>query len=279
MLKYSRICWLFWLTFFSAQSLAADVKPLEVGIFPYISARALLNMYQPVRLYLEKTLHRPVQFYTAPDFKAFIEHTQRGEYDLILTAPHFARLAQTDAGYVPLLGYTKELRGVVVVAKNSPISSLYDLRGKTIALPNRLALVSITGLQLLHDNLPPDNKLQLVTETSHSNALLSVQRGDSDAAITEMVVLSQMPAGMRNSVRILATTVPLSQVMYLGHPRLGEKYLQQIKAALLQFAASPSGEAFLEASGYDKLQPIPEASLKSMDPYVKELKRLLEQTQ
>ena len=44
-------------------------KPLEVGVVPYLSTRVLVSSYEPLRLYLEQSLHRPVILYTATGFK------------------------------------------------------------------------------------------------------------------------------------------------------------------------------------------------------------------
>lgn len=277
MTLFSRGCLLFGLMLFSVQSPAAEVKPLEIGIFPYASARIVLTSRQPVRLYLEKALERPVQLSTAPDYKSFVERTQRGDYDVVITAPHFARLAQTEAGYVPLVGYTRELRGLVVVARNSSLHDLGELRGKPVAIPDRIAIVSMMGLQLLRDRgLQPDIDVPLRPMLSHNNAVLSIQRGESAAAITEWTALKQMPDDLQNSVRILASTSRVPHVMYLGHPRLQQKYLEKIKSALLRFGDEPEGKAYLEAAGREAIRPIADADLRAMDPYVRELKQLLE---
>jgi len=258
----------------------AAPPPLEIGVFPYLSTRTVLTIHQPLREYLEKAYGRPVQLYTAPDFKTFVERTQHGDYDVVVTAPHFARLAQIEAGYVPLAMHTRELRGLVVVAKQSPYKDIDDLRGKTIAIPNRLAIVSSMSLQLLRNRgLQPGNDFKLLAAASHNSGVLSVQRGEAQAAITEASALQQMPDELKGSMRVLATTDQVPHVMYLAHSRLGAAETGKIKAALLRFAESPEGRAFLENNGFEGLRPVDDADLKRMDPYVKELKHMLGQAQ
>lgn len=258
----------------------ADPPPLEIGVFPYLSTRAVLTIHQPLRQYLQRTLGRPVQLYTAADFKAFVERTRRGDYDVVVTAPHFARLAQTEAGYLPLAMYTRELRGLVLVARQSPYKDIGELRGKSVAIPNRLAIVSSMSLQLLRDRgLQPGTDFKLLAAASHNSGVLSVQRGESDAAITEAAALKQMPDELKDSVRVLATTDEVPHVMYLAHSRLGPAETDRIKTALLHFAESPEGRTFLQANGFEGLKPVDDADLKRMDPYVKELKSMLGQAQ
>lgn len=245
-------------------------------MFPYLSTRALLDLYEPVREYLRAELNRPTNLFTASSFKAYVERTQAGGYDVVLTPPHLARLAQREAGYVPLTMFTRELRGVVVVAKSAPIQTLQDLKGKRIATPNKVALVSIVGDQLLRDNgLVNDENILIHDVGSHSNAVLAVQRGEAEAAMTETVALLQIPEEARNSVRIIAQTPRLPHVMFLAHPRLGRAGVARIKALLLQFANTTEGRVFLKNSGFEGMRAVEEADMKNIDPLIKELKRIL----
>ena len=259
---------------------AADRHALDMGIFPYLSTRALLDLYQPMRVYLSNELREPVNLFTAPSFKTYTDQTQQGIYDILVTPPHFARLAQREAGYIPLVMYTRELRGIVVVARDSPLRSLQDLKGKRIATPDQLALVTIMGQQLLRDNgLVPAVGVTLLDVTSHTNAVLAVLRGEADAAITEHVALLQMPPELRNGVRIIAQTPHVPHVMYLAHARLGKAWITRLKAALLRFPGTADGRVFLKESGFGGMRAVQEADLKNMDPYIKELKHLLDDAQ
>jgi len=262
---------------FSLPVLAADEKPIEIGVFPYLSVRTVLTTFQPIRRYLERKLGRPVELYTAPDFRSFIDRTRQGEYDVLITAPHFARLAQLETGYVPLAGFTKELHPIIVVAVNSPYNVLADLRGKTVVIPDRLAIVSMMGLRLLREQgIESDRDFRLVAAVSHNSAVLDVTRTKADAAITEAAALQQMPPELRNGVRVIAMAGTAPHVMLMAHPRLGRVVIQQLRSLLEEFAdQSPEGREFLTATGYGGLKPVPEAVLKSLDPYAREIPRIL----
>lgn len=252
---------------------------IELGVFPYLSTRALLDLYEPVRLHMQAGLNRPTNLYTATSYKAYAERTQAGEYDVVVTPPHLARLAQKEAGYIPLTMYTRELRGVVVVAKKSPYQTLQDLKGKRINTPNKIALVTIIGAQLLRDNgLSKEDGALLKDVGTHINAVLAVQRGEAEAAITETTALQQMPEELRNSVRIIAQTQRLPHVMFLANPRLGQAGAERVRDVLLRFPHTAEGRAFLRASGNEGMRAVDEADMKSVDPVIKELKRVLETT-
>lgn len=262
----------------TAPAIAAEAPGgVGMGVFPYLSTRALLDLYEPVRVLLQAELNRPTNLFTAPSFKAYADRTQAGEYDVLVTPPHLARLAQREAGYIPLTMVTRELRGVVVVAKTSPIQTLHDLKGKRIATPNKIALVTIVGGQLLRDNGLVNDVNTLIEDVgSHTNAVLAVQRGEAEAALTENAVLQQIPEDLRNSVRIIAQTQRLPHVMFLAHPRLGQAGVERMRALLLRFSNTAEGRTFLKISGFEGMRSIDEADMKSVDPFIKELKRMLE---
>ncbi len=261
-----------------SQATAWDNRPLEVGLFPYLSTHAVLNTYRPLRSYLEQRLQRPVTLVTAPDLRTFVERTEKGEYRFVITAPHFARLAQVEAGYVPMLRVDNGLYGILVVAKGSPVRDVRALRGKIVSTPSKITIVSMLGLHLLRENgLQPGRDVTIHQAASHNSAVLSVLRGESTAAVTSATALRQMPPKIRDAVRTLALTREVPHLMYLANPRVPEREVAKMTRLLLDFAGSPEGRRFMRDTGYAGLRPPTEGELRSLDPYVTELKALLSQ--
>lgn len=261
----------------TASHAARDVNVIEFGVFPYISARALIELYEPLRAHIQHEMQRPTFLYTAPSFKAYVEHTRASAYDIMVTPPHLARLAQRETAYIPLVMFTRELRGIVVVSQSSPIQNVQELKGKHIVSPNNIALVSIMGSQLLRDQgVLGEGGTQLRDMGSHSNAVLAVKNGEAEAALTEPAAVRQMPEALRNSVRVIAQTKRLPHVMILAHPRLGAAGVERLRGVLLQFPSTVDGANFLKLSGFEGLRAVDESDLKAMDPIQRDLKRMLE---
>ena len=273
----------FWLTGLFAllpAHLAAQPRALEIAIAPFLSARTLLTSYQPLQVYLEERLRRPVLLVTAPDFRTFVERTQRGDYRYVITAPHFGRLAQKEAGYRPMLVVKAKLVVIAVVDKNSPLRNLAELRGKTVAVPDLLAIVSMLGTQLLRANgLIPGKDVTLRSALSHNSAVLSVLRGESAAAFTSATTLQQMPEEIKGGVRILAASEEFPNTIYLAHPKAPAREVTQITAILREFAGkTPQGKTLYgETLGHLGLVVPNPRELQRLDPFVSELKILLDQ--
>ena len=253
------------------------VKPLEVGIVPNVSTRTLFAAYQPLRLYMEQTLGRPVILLTAPDFKLFYERTRKGEYDLVITPPHLARLAELDSGYVPLTTYQNDLGAFLLVAENSPIKTVADLRGKKIGVPDRLALAGMAGLRWLEQKgLRAGNDFTLRVTAPHNTAVLSVMRGDIDAAIVGSGPYQLMPAKLHSGVRLLANLGTVINATFIANAKLSKEERAQIKATLLSFAnETPEGRKFTKDNEFGGMRPLSSSDLKTMDSFAREAKQIL----
>lgn len=172
--------------------------------------------------------------------------------------------------------YSGGARGLVV-ARDSPIGRLDPLRGRTIAGPDRLALVSLVMVRWMHEHgLEEKRDYTLATSVSFNTAILTVQRGEAAAARTAPAAMRQMPAELRDSVRILGDTGDYTNLICLANPRLDKHEIAQFKALILRFAADPQlGRAFLSATGFGSIIPATAADMKLLDTYVPETRRLV----
>ena len=251
-------------------------KPLEVGVVPYLSARVLVSSYEPLRLYLEQSLHRPVILYTATGFKQFLLNSQRGDYDLIISSSHFARLLQKENKFTPLVRYSKGGHGLILTTLGSKIHTIQDLAGKTIAVPDKLSLASISCLNYLSKKGLNTSNLHFLLVPSFASAILSVQKGEADAAISASGALAQMPIEIRESVRKVVDTGEFISLVFLSHPRLDKQFSSQLTRTLLQFGnQSDVGKQFFSKNGFGTVIPVTEKEMSLQDAYLPETKKLL----
>lgn len=255
--------------------LAAQESPIRVAVVPYLTTSVLLKLFEPIRAHLEQELRQPVELYTAPDIRTHVKRIVRPEFDAVVTAAHMGRLAQLEAGYQPVAGFESPLKGIFAVHKDSPIRELRDLKGKTIAVNDRLVLVSIVALQdLQRAGIKPDD-MRIVSSVTQNSSLLSVARGDVDAAITAIFTLNQIPEAQRQDIRTIHTTERLPNVMFLAHRRMPDATRQAMRQALLGFGGTPAGERFFASSGFSGIVPLDEAYMKTIDVYLPETRRIL----
>ncbi len=246
-----------------------------LGVAPHTSARVILEMYQPLRLYLEKSLDLPVAIVTAPDFDTFARRGIAGEFDLAVTTGHQARLFQTDAGYIPLLTYKADFRSVALVAVKGPIQEPSDLAKKDVLGLSPASLVTLWGQHWLIDNKVVTNPMKYVS-ASDSVAQL-VASGDAAAGFTSLANYQKLKPELRSQLRILAESKSMAGRVYVLNKRHSATQ-KKIDSALWAFAETAEGKKYFTANkldGYRKLHP---NELKEMDRYAAEVRKVLATT-
>lgn len=255
----------------------AEDRVLTVGIVPYLTPNVLMALFQPLRVYLEKQVGCPVELYTAPDVKSFVRRTLKPDFDLVITAAHHARLAELEGGYLPLARFTGPLHAAVAVGRDSPLRELKDLKGRRIAVTDRTILVTIVTLKALADLGIGDKDLRLVAVNSQNTGLITVGRGDADAAVIAHFTLDQSPPEQREGLRILYQSPVLPNVTLLARPTLAATELEAVRRALARFPKTPEGQDFLQKSRFLGMAPADETFMKRLDPYLAETRRQLAQ--
>lgn len=253
------------------QAQPAPPQPFRLGIAPHTSARVILEMYQPLRLHLEKALGVPVEVVTAPDFTEFARRLLHQDYDLAVTTGHQARLAQTDANYTPLLTYSAEFRAVALVAGNGPIRRAKDLKDKPVLGLSPTSLVTLWGQHWLKKN----GLSQPLRYVSASDSVVHlVLEGQAAAGFTSMANYQSLPRDLQAQLRFLVISEPMAGRVYvLNHQQLARKPV--LDAALQSFAQSEAGKTYFaryKLDGYRALKP---KELEAMDPYTSEVRSTL----
>ncbi len=240
------VCFLAATPFVSAQEKAA-LRPLTIGLMPYLSTRTLLANYQPIALALEQELKQPIQLLTAPDFDTFVKRVLGGEYDVALLAPHYARLATTGYGYSALLVHKAPIRGVLVTSRNNPLQRTEELRGHSLAIAERSALLVIVGaLTLSDEGIKEGTDYHFVETVSHSSALHSAISGKSRAALISYSTLILAAPELQRETLIWRELNSIPGQFYIAHNRIPSERQKAIKATLLAFEKTQDGQQFFE---------------------------------
>ena len=250
---------------------AADTI-FHLGVAPHTSARVILEMYQPLRLYLEKALGQTVIVETAPDFTEFGRRALNQEYDIAITTGHQARLYQVDAAYLPLITYKADFKAVALVAKKSRYHKPADLQGSTVLGLSPSSLVTLWGLHWLQKNNLNNVTVKYVSAAdSVSHQVLA---GEASLAFTSLANYQKLPQEQQDALKILAESEPMAGRVYMLNKRQASQQAK-IEQALFAFAETEEGKKYFTQTrldGYRKLRP---RELEAMEPYAAETRLLL----
>lgn len=247
---------------------AAGDSALVFGVFPYLSPRLMVEQFNPLKDYLERTLGRPIELRSAKDYSSFIEGTGRGDYDFIFNAPQLARLAQKREGYRPLAQTGYRIQIIAVTRKDSKVQVLQDLRGQSISIGARMSMTH----QIMRDELRKvgmelDRDVKYLDTAYFSNVLQSVIRGDAIAGATGTSLWDGAPAEDRAQLREFFRSKEVPGFILVGHPRLGNETLAKLQKALQAFKDAPEGKVYFDKTKLTDFRPVDEATMKSLDPY------------
>jgi len=256
---------------------SAQPEPLQLGLVPNISPRVLFEHNRPLRLYLERRLGRPVELVTAPDFRVFHQRTLAGAYDLAVTPAHMARLAQLDAGHVPLVSYAPGIACLVVTAKESGVNGIGDLRGRAITLANPLSLVALHGQQWLGAHgLRAEQDYRITRVRADDSAASMLVRGESAAALLSAGELRAIPEKLRERVAVLSPCGEVQSFVAVASARLPAQLRESLRGALIAFPAAPEFADFSAATGFKGMAAVDDAMLRTLDVLAPATRRLLD---
>ncbi|MCX7946266.1 MAG: phosphate/phosphite/phosphonate ABC transporter substrate-binding protein [Hydrogenophilus sp.] len=243
---------------------------LTFGVVPYLSARKLAELYEPIRAVFAAFFAQPVLLESAPNYRAHFARTAAGAYDLIATSPYFGRIAQLRYGFVGLARPSTELEPVIIVLPGSPITHPLALQHKRIAASDAWAHITLAARRYLREQgLLAGRDFLLIATGNHANAWLYLQQGQAEAAVLSISSLKQLelPA---DQYRILLRLPPSPPLLYLAHQRLGSDRIAALAMALQQWSHTSEGSAALSRLGHGTLIPIRDADWQALDSFVAE---------
>ncbi len=231
---------------------------LRVALVPYLSARAMLNNFEPLRRHLEQQLGRPVDFHTAPSFRALAEGARAGDNALTLMPMHLARLAVADWGHTLVVRSSRDSPVELLVPRALGLKSPEALRGRRIAAIDPLSVTTLM-LQRWLMTQRLDGAIEVVHLPSANAAAMALGRGEVVGMVVARGQALDVPGMRAEDIVPLATLGSTLTPCFVAHPRVAPSELAAIRRALLAF--EPPGEGggaswarFVEGSPRD-LEP------------------------
>ncbi len=272
-MRILRIVLIVFCTGLNQTAAAAEPRPFELGIVPYLPTTTLVTAYQPLRTQLEVTLKRPVVLTTAPDFVTFLERCLRKEYDAIILGPGLGRFVQLEAGYQPVAVTKRNIKALVIVDRNAPYESIKDLGGKRVAMLEPILILSQLGKEVFRKaGMQPERDYRILVVKTPSNAVHTVLQGEAEAGITTVNLIPQLADEIKHRLRILAESRDIPGLMFMLLPANQGQHLR-LQEALLHFEHTEAGRKFVQTLDMDGLRIPGRDEMKAMDSFLPEYRK------
>lgn len=247
-------------------------ETLRFGFLPIFSPEALVKLHKPLKDHLETDLKLHVEMVSSPDFKLFNSRTKNLSYDLIFTAPHLARLAETEYKYQRIAATSHRGSANFLVRADSGIKSIKDLKGLSIALPPDSAIIHHMALRTLRERgIEAGKNIRVITTKSHNDPVLRLLSQMVNSAAIGKAPWARIKEETGDQVIVIGQSVSIPGFMILANPKLPIKRVQAIRKSFIKFGLTPVGKKYLEKSGYKKMVPISDQDMHDMDFYLIEM--------
>jgi len=218
--------------------------PLRVGVIPFLPETVLRREWEPLRRYLQRKVHRPVELVVTLSYRQMMDALLQGKVDLAdLSAYPFLLARRRDPRLRALaIGVTEHAstyEGYVVICRRSTLRSISSLKGHRVCYVDRTSTSGYLMPRVMVRNAGFDPDAFFASEQfsgDHYRALSDLLAERCDVACvgsTSFNTAGRQGIPVRQ-LRILATSAPLPHGVYTASSRLSEETVEKLKDALLE---------------------------------------------
>jgi phosphonate transport system substrate-binding protein len=242
----------------------AASDPLVFLVHPFDTPSRLFSRFSPLCDYLEEALGRPVQLRIASSYEQQIQDMARGRAHLAYMGPTpYIRARDFFKAPVRLLAAEAEqghafYQSVIVVPAGSPVVSLTDMKGRSMAFGAERSfgshfvprlMLGDAGVQLA--DLSRYGHLQ-----RHEQVALAVLHGDYDAGGLRQDIAQQY---LGRGLRVIATSEPLPPHAIVAGPALPPELDEPIRRALFGGQTEKARRALRALGAHISFAPVRDA--------------------
>jgi phosphonate transport system substrate-binding protein len=228
-------------------------QDISFAVVPQQSASRLAELWPPILAYLSEHTGDNYIFATAPDIPTFEKRLLKGEYDVAYMNPYHLTVFSQTPGYIAIAKQTdKLLKGIVVVPKDSEITSLEQLNGHKMAFPSPAAFAaSVIPRSYLAAR---DIAIKPVYVSSHDSVYLNVSKGLFVAGGGVMRTFNNVDEEISSKLKILWQTDGYTPHAFAVLPGMSSQKRMQLQTILVDLNKHPEGNALLSAIKFSGIE-------------------------
>ena len=213
---------------------------LRVAILPDENASELIKQNKKLQLYLENRLDKKIELVVTTDYSSMIEAMRFGRLELAYFGALSYVMAKERSEIEAFAAQMKKgsimYHGVIIVNKDSMISNILDVKGKTMAYGDPASTSShlIPRAHLLTNAKLDIDDYKAVYLGSHDAVALSVQNGNADAGgLSKKIFEHLVERGLvsLDKVQVIAISNPFPNYPWTMQSSLDPELKDKIKQA------------------------------------------------
>ena len=227
-------------------SLAPAAADYTLAIVPQASPAETYRRWAPFTEYVQRATDQRLQVRVYRTFEEFETDLVNGRVDFAYMNPYQFLMARKAQGYLPLVrDGSRLLSGLLVVRADSPVQSVQQLNGQTIAFPDPNAFAASLYMRAL---LQEKQHIHFTANylTTHANVYRHVILGSVAAGAGVNVTLANDRPETRAALRVLYETPGIAPHPLCAHPRIPAAVRAALTRALLEMGKDDTGRALLK---------------------------------
>lgn len=238
------------LTIVFATNMTHAEELLRLGIVPQQSAASLAKVWVPLAKFLSEKTGKEIRFETAPNIPEFEQRVSNGAYDITYLNPyHYTVFSKTLGLRAIARQASKSIVGIIVVARDSEISSLEMLNNAEIAFPSpkSFAATMLPQANLTLKHIPFTSRYV----SSHDSVYENVAKGFFVAGGGIDRTLSNLPIDLFNKLKVIWRSSPYSPHAFAVGPSVSQEDATSIQNALISLNELDEGKKILNDLGFN----------------------------
>lgn len=228
----------------------------------------VITKYKGLANVLSKSLGEKVNVVFVREFKALEEGMETGRFDFVMARPSdYPARGLRDYGYRYVATALPDGQCLIVVPKDSKITSFEGIRGQRVVMPEQVSYMSRLCHAEMRDHkvLPARDKLKYVRE--QGAVTFYIKNGFSDVG----ALASYSGAAKKwiaDGEKVLFKSKPQPYFPLIASGRFSEAQIAQVQRSLLAMESDETGQTVFKTIGIDKFDISTEKRLRDLLPFL-----------
>lgn len=220
--------------------LSAVAADLKFGILPRLAEKEMRDGFTPLAGYLSKELGMNVTLVIPKDFDTWRKEADARTYDFVYTNPYLYVLLKKAVPETEVLAISSEpevgddIKGTIIVKKDSPIKSIAELKGKTVAAtdPGSAGAYLVQMKMLSKAGLKKDD-VKVIFEKKRDPVADAILAGKAEAGFVRDDDVEKLKAG-GDKFRKIAVSDPIPNWPIAISKKMDPATAKKLKDAILK---------------------------------------------
>lgn len=249
---------------FSLNALAAEPVTLAIneGDSGQATAKDLRDKYKDLAQLISRAINREVNIVAANQTDRMRRGLAESKFDLAMVHPAHVALAATDSGNYHLVALTKghtDYRARFLVAGNSPVNSISDLKGLRVVTPEADSDSTVIGRAIMRDAGVLQEAREVKAVKSQDAVAYFLTNGYADVGVVGSDSVAREWVAKGGKIIYESKPIPVKHV--IASSRLTPEEIGKIRATLIDLGLSPQGRKILEQIGQQGFTPADQKQL------------------